>query len=289
MDWSEKNDMARQAMANARFTTASGFVRTNCPYCVLVLGKEDRKQCLAISSTTGYYRCWRCHTSGKLDLEDATPVQQAPADVQPIAPPEDFMPLTEEPAASALCADEAREYLRGRGLTDEAVWRAAGLGVCVTGRYGGRVIAPVLDPEGVWQGWVGRAWVKKADKPYTNCPGMSLGARGALYNEAALYAWEDSPVLVVEGVFDALAYWPHAVAVLGKPTDPQLATLAGCARPVVLVLDGDAWEEAWMLAMRLRFDGQRAGYVRLPPRMDPDDMDHAWLREEARRSLEVAL
>ena len=106
-----------------------------------------------------------------------------------------------------------------------------------------------------------------------------------MFNEAALAEVTDEPALVVEGPFDALAYWPQAVAVLGKPTEPQMLTLLRAVRPVVVVLDGDAWQEAEMLAWRLRFEGQRAGWVRLPPMVDPDEVDPAWLREEARRAI----
>ena len=49
---------------------------------------------------------------------------------------------------------------------------------------------------------------------------------------------------------------------------------------------GDAWEEGWALAMRLRLHGMRAGSVRLPPRKDPDQVDPAWLRAAARASLD---
>jgi DNA primase len=98
-----------------------------------------------------------------------------------------------------------------------------------------------------------------------------------LYNHTALHVETERPVMVVEGVFDALALWPHAVAVLGKPSHFQVDALASAKRPVAIVLDGDAWQEGYALAMRLRLAGQRAGSVTLPPKTDPDEVDRAWL------------
>lgn len=292
MNWHEQNEQARLAYATAKFVTNSGFARANCPFCIEVLGKEDRKQCLGIAVGSGWYKCWKCSTKGKIDIEDESPLPEAkPVEEAPkIGPPEDFMELGIEPGLSAMCTEDARRYLsEKRGLTDQSIWAAVRLGCCLSGRYGGRVVAPILGDRGEWLGWVARTWAKKSDKPYVNCPGMSLGTLGRLYNHAATQVQTEEPLLVVEGVFDALAVWPHGVAVLGKPTETQVMTLAKCVRPVVLVLDGDAWEQAWVLTARLRFEGQRAGYVRLPPRVDPDEVDRAWLREEALQALEADL
>lgn len=277
-----RNELAKEAMAAAKFTTASGHARANCPFCDERVGKADRKQCFSVHTVTGWYRCWRCGIAGRLDgMEDVEPVAPPPDGPAP-GPPEGFTPLDE--LRDALSAEPARAYLRSRGLP-EPVWFSANLGACLSGRFGGRVIAPVLSPEGSWLGWVGRAWVAKCPKPYFNAPGMSLGE--VLYNHAALLVETDEPAYVVEGVFDALSLWPDSAALLGMPTDAQISAMAAARRPVVMVLDGDAWEIGWATAMRLRLEGQRAGSVRLPPKTDPDQVGRAWLAEEGRRSLEA--
>jgi len=172
-----------------------------------------------------------------------------------------------------------------RGLQDMGIWRAAKIGCCITGMQAGRIIIPVIASDGTWYGWVGRAWAKKADRPYFNAPHMSLGSVGGFFNESALYVDTEVPLMVMEGVFDALAYWPDAVAVLGKPTCAQVQALKGAARPVVVVLDGDAWEQCEMLALSLQMEGVQAGWVKLPPQIDPDEVDHNWLRNTAVESL----
>lgn len=281
MEWYERNRMAEAALANAKFVTATGFARCDCPFCVEESGRPDRKQCLAISVTTGWYKCWRCSTKGRIDRPDNIDHVPTVVPAECVEPPEGFMALCEEPAASALCADEARDYLRSRGL-GERIWREAGIGCCVSGRWANRVVVPVLSPAGEWWGWVSRVWGGVRD-PYRTAPGMALGA--GVYNHAALLLKTDEPVMVVEGCFDALPYWPKAVAMLGKPKKAQVASLAEAQRPVVVVLDGDAWQEGQMLAMDLQFQGQTAGYVRLPPKQDPNSVDPAWLREEVSKCL----
>ena len=288
MNWHERNELARQALSAAKFVTASGHARTNCPFCEAVVGKVDKKQCLGISVRSGFYKCWRCHTKGKLDgKEFDIPAVEKPVEKAPMQAPEGFYELGRGPGATAISFSEAREYLHHRGLTDPAVWAEARIGATLKGRCSNRVVVPVTSPEGAWWGWVARSWLKGVDRPYLNAPGMTVGSDGHFFNHAALLQPSERPVLVMEGVFDALHYWPHAVAVLGKPTEEQVHELAVCPRPVVVALDGDAWREGWALAMRLRLEGQQAGAVRLPPGADPDEVEPGWLWEEAEASLEA--
>jgi DNA primase len=197
--------------------------------------------------------------------------------------PEGFYELASAEGRGALSLAPARKYLLGRGLVDEGVWRQAKVGACVAGRYKDRIVVPVLSPDNVWQGYVTRDWTGLAVSPYLYPPRMDRA--NLLYNHTALNEQTERPVMVVEGVLDALALWPDAVALLGKPSEPQVLALADCPRPVAIVLDGDAWEEGDALAMRLGLEGQRAGSVRLPPKKDPDEVDKAWLAEEVRRCL----
>lgn len=198
-------------------------------------------------------------------------------------PPSEFYELCRGEGRGSMSLDPARKYLRGRGLADEKLWATARIGACAEGFYAGRVIVPVLSPDGDWLGFVGRAWVKKHDVPYLYPRGMAR--REVLYNHAALLGEGDRPVFVVEGVMDALALWPDAVAVLGKPSAGQLIALAESPRPIAVALDGDAWAEGEKLAMQLQTEGQRAGNIKLPPGKDPDEVPRQWLDEEARRCL----
>jgi hypothetical protein len=281
-------DAIRQAAVGAR-VNSRGYARINCPCCFERVGKDDRKQCMSVNLDTGRFSCFRCHVWGYLkdrqDGEwDGPAIAAAQLAASAVEPPEGFVPLWEGAGMTATCTAEARAYLVHRGIGPDVVMGAR-IGCCLDGKYRGRVVVPVLDRAGGWLGWVARDWTGRADRKYLNASGMHLGSSGQLFNGRALVTVSPDPALLVEGPFDALAYWPDGMAVLGKPTEAQVATLARSFRPVVVVLDGDAWEEGHMLAMRLRFDGAAAGCVRLPPCVDPDEVDRAWLRDEARLSL----
>jgi DNA primase len=109
----------------------------------------------------------------------------------------------------------------------------------------------------------------------------------SLFNHTALLQETDVPLIVVEGVFDAIPHLPHAAALLGKPTDDQIALLATTQRPVAFALDGDAWEEGWAWAEHLRFKGVHAGSVKLPPGKDPNDISPTWLARKAKESIKA--
>lgn len=276
---------AQQALASAKFITKSGFARVNCPYCLERQGKDDTTQSLAIGLQTGWFRCWRCHIKGRVDLDmEMIPEWTPPDPDAKVDMPEGFMSLMTEPGMSALSAEPGRSYLRGRGI-QESVWMDAQIGVCVSGFYADRVVIPVPSPTGEVWGWVARSWHKEVQKRYLNASGMVMGTAGRWFNHAAIYRETDEPLIAVEGVFDALPYWPDASGALGKPTDAQVSELCQARRPVAVVLDGDAWEEAEMVALRLQFEGLRAGFVKLPPKRDPGEYDKNWIREEARRCV----
>lgn len=252
---------------------SSGYVRVDCPCCAYRLGKPDRKRCLGYSPAKRRWSCWRCGAKGSLRHvpdEEGLPASDAvlPEPVIALQLPEEFALLSEEPARSSLMFAPARDYVhKARNLSEDAV-RRAGIGACLTGRFAGRVVVPVRDVVGKLRWYVGRTWFKSS-MPYM----YPKGARdGVMFNEAALDVHTDVPALIVEGVFDALALWPHGVAVLGKTTDAHFKRFRTSCRPVVLVPDGDAWKEGLVLRDRMRAARLRCGLVKLPPKRDPDEL-----------------
>ena len=268
------------ALAGAR--NASGpNTRLTCPLCPVRHGKPDRKQSLSVNTLTGAYLCFRCHVAGYLPGMSFAGAESTPIERPKMALPEGFEFLSGYKLRGSLAAQEARDYLRNRGVCED-LWAAAKIGACLVGRYAGRVVVPIFDAqaESGIVGWVARSWIP-TEKPYLYPKGMQR----VLYNGSILQQETDEPAILVEGVFDALACWPSGVACLGKPSEEQFEMLLDACRPIAVVLDGDAHEEGWAFAQRLRFYGKRAGCVRLPPAADPDEVDGAWLREQARECL----
>lgn len=250
----------------------------------MTYGKPDRRRSLSYDQATGWYRCFRCKTVGRIDSPDG-PAYVAPVENSApleISPPEGFELLSEELEQTSHGGFLAGQYLRSRNVFPH-MWKALGIGACLSGAYYGRVVVPIMDSAGKWLGWVGRVWAKKAETPYYYPPGMKRG--NLLYNRTALDLLIQDPILVVEGVFDAIHLWPDGVAVLGKPSLPQLDMLLSSSRPVVFVLDGDAHDEAWGLMAKFRLAGKPSGYIKLPALKDPDDFDPEEIREMAATSL----
>ena len=262
---------------HGRSPNAQGWVRACCPFCVLVVGKEDRKFSLGYNTATKGWHCFRCGEKGRLPGGD---IQVPPSPVEPrkavvIPPPPAFVSLGTEPGLSAYVTGPFRSYLKARGVS-ETVQREAKIGACVGGRFANRVVIPVRAPDGRWLGFVARHIHPRHPVRYLN----SSGAIPGLFNEAALYVETDVPVMVVEGCFDALPYWPHAVALMGKPSALQLTMLARACRPVTVVLDGDAWREGEALAWSLGVEGVDAQSIHLPPTTDPGEVDKHALWEQ---------
>ena len=266
-----------------------------CPFCEQRTGKPDHRGSLAVSARSGNYACFKCGTKGwepklaakreKLRAEEVLLGVATPDDPPVLEPPEGFQAFAEDVAQEALVFRAGRAYLENRGVGSHQV-RLAGLGAVPGGFWGRRVIAPVLW-RGKWRGWVARDWTNKAEKRYLYPRGMRRGL--LLYNREALEVETDVPCLVVEGVFDALRYLPDAVACLGKPGESHVEMLLEARRPIVVVLDGDAVDESWQLAARLRAEERATGWVRLPPESDPGDCPSGWLKMRAWECLTESL
>ena len=276
-----KTDRLRESVAlhGRQGPSARGEVRLCCPFCT-----GSSRFTLSASPNLGVWHCHRCGAAGKGDLS-WLPAGGYADELPPfteVGPPAGFLAFAD--AAGSRAAEPYRAYLRQRGVLDVAV--LAGAGCALDGRYAGRVVVPVLGAGGTWLGFSARAIYRLARPTYLYPPGMRRGR--VLFNGLALGSETAEPAFVVEGVFDALHLWPDGVAVLGKPTADQLVLMAEARRPLVVVLDGDAWQEGMALALQLRALGKKAAWLRLSARNDPDENPAEQLRERAREALEAA-
>lgn len=272
-----------------RGARGDGWVRVNCPVCSERTGKQDKRASFGISVVDGWWHCFKCNVAGRLSgYEDHdSPRRRDTTAPTGIAPPEGYIPLGIGPGKTAIVFRRAREYLAERNILTSTV-KSAMIGSSQEGPCRNRVIVPFLTAtEGVWSGWVARDITGDRQRKYLNATGMQRAK--LLYNHNCLHEQTDVPVFVVEGVFDALACNGNGVALLGKPSDTQVEALVSATRPIAVVLDGDAWREGWALARRLRLEGVRAGFVKLPARTDPDEVGWDWLLDEARKCINAPL
>lgn len=285
-DREERDQLVLDAVAGRR-PNAKGNVRANCPFCEMVVQKSDRKQCLSVNLGSGFFKCYRCDTKGKIDdsvmpYDFATLKPKAPGEeeAKPVNLPEGFVPLWKPEERKSMVCRPAMKYLRTR--VDEQTIELARIGACVRGPFQGRVVVPIYKA-GKLAGYVGRVWKSKCrpdERKYLYNPGFDRA--NVLYNEDSLYVTTDKPVLVVEGVFDTFPFFPDAVALLGKASPQQIEMLLKARRPIAIVLDGDAHREASALAMALRLEGKDAVALQLPAGVDPDECpEEVWQRATA--------
>ncbi len=279
------SELVLDAMGDAK-RSRGGWWRVNCPFCMLTTGKADKRASLGIKPAIEFYACFKCGARGGVKGIDEGLIKKAKAELPPpaqVGKPDGYECLADHDVWESIFMTSPRTYLEERGLSKETI-QGAKLGAAVHGKYAGRIIVPVFDVDGsTWLGFSARDWTNRQKLRYRYPPGMQRGR--LLYNQAAIHVPTDRPLLVVEGVFDALPYWPDAVACLGKPGEHHRDILLDAARPIAVCLDGDAHEEGWALAQFLLLNDKTAGSVRLPPTEDPNSVDPQWLVAEARRCL----
>jgi len=290
-------DLVLSAIAEGSVAT-SGWVRSRCPFCLLRKGSEGRFGNFAISPETGYYHCFRCFVKGSLHQlpagwgeavsrpKVATPnILDVSQDMR-VDLPVGFRPFADPNVWYRAKARPGIEYCLKRGLSPQLILEA-GIGYVEESedfRVLRRVIIPIMDPSSNFPlGWVGRQWTKKSVLPYLYGEGMTRSA--TIYNGKALLTRDPNLCFIVEGAFDVLALWPHAIAVLGTYSEQQVDMIAQSKRRFVVVLDGDAHNSAMGLAMKLDEAGVPVGCVRLPPKLDPDEVPFEWLTEQGELSV----
>lgn len=272
------------ALELAELVRGSGiWRRTHCKFCELWHGLSwDHRSNWCLNTSTGYYHCFRCQTRGYLPGYSPPEAEEEEnlGPLEGIEPPEGFISLAEDDRRLT----QARTYVLSRGITKKTALRA-GLGACIRGPFAGRIVVPVFDADDrTWVGWSARLYVQPKHErvPKYRYPEGMPRAR-IVYNMAALNEDTTRPLLVVEGVFDALPHYPDAVALLGKPSPAQLDLLCETERPLIIALDGDSWNEGYWLAKQLSFRADvKACSLRLPPREDPCSVA-PWVRSEIDR------
>ena len=141
----------------------------------------------------------------------------------------------------------AQPYLRyaSKRKLDEALLTRYRIGYCAHGYYGGRLIVPVYH-FGRLVNYIARAISKKADKKVLTPPGNEQ--YDYLFNLDNI--WGAREIIVVEGVYDALAIPEMAVASFGKKVTGKQVRLMqqSGVKKVTFCFDEDAIDEAYDFA-----------------------------------------
>ena len=241
----------------------------HCPYC----GHHKKK--MSINFSNGYWKCWVCDTRGKniyrivrkfgnyqqrqkyrelqglIDLSDFEEMFKEYNNIQEkqiLDMPEGFVSLCNKDLP--MDSTDAFRYLSSRGIGRREIlkWK---IGYCKEGRYAGRIIIPSFDVEGDLNYFIARSYVGHTRR-YLNPP----ADRDLVFNELNI-DW-DEPVVLVEGVFDAIAAGDNAIPILGSTLREQSRLFQAIAvhdTPVYMALDYDAEKKAeWIIKSMLKYD-----------------------------------
>lgn len=245
------------------------------------------------------WECWVCQTKGRtirsLLYQLKTPKDQAQnilkyvpqgqeveyKGLSIIELPKEYQPLYNASTTSVV-ANLVRNYLYERGITDNDFIKY-GIGYATTGDYGGRVIIPSYSGSNQLNFFVARSYDGNYFK-YKN----PEASKNIIFFEN-LINW-NAPIILCEGVFDAMAIRRNAIPLLGKSMSTSLykKIITSPLKDVYVALDTDARDRALQIAEQLLNQGKRVFMVDLPDK-DPSEMGFRTFTTFVQRAKELDL
>jgi len=253
----------------------------HCPFC------NHHKPKLEIKMSTNEegknpWECWVCQTKGRT-IRSLLKQLKTPRDLANeilkyvprgsqieykqlsiVELPKEYQPLYSASTTSVV-ANLVKKYLYERGLTDNDFIKY-GVGYATSGEYGGRVIVPSYTTSGTLNFFVARSYDGNYFK-YKN----PEASKDIIFFEN-LINW-NAPIIICEGVFDAIAIRRNAIPILGKSVSKALykKIITSNVRDIYIALDNDAKDRALQMAEQFLNNGKRVFIVEMEDK-DPSEM-----------------
>ena len=265
--------------------TARGNQAYHCPFC------NHHKPKLEVNFTENKkghnpWHCWVCGKKGKT-IKGLIKLLKAPSDkfielsklvktgsqveeviVQNVVElPKEFKQIL---GNTDLKAKQAHNYLKNRNVTDDDIIKY-NIGYCDFGRYQNMVIIPSYDKDGILNYFTGRSFEPDPFIKYRN-PECS---RDIIPFE--LFINWDSPLVLCEGPFDAIAIKRNAIPLLGKNIQSNLLKriVQSTVKKIYIALDTDAIKQALKHCEYLLNQGKEVYLVELDGK-DPSDLGFSY-------------
>jgi len=233
------------------------------------------------------WNCWVCGTKGrslvslfrkagasKDKIEELKPfVKYIPAEGQEgdvekvvITLPKEYKPLSLT-AKGNITLKQAQSYAQSRGLTQADIIKY-GIGYCEVGRYANSILIQSLDKDGKLNYFVSRSFEKDPARKY-NTPRCN---KNEIIGLEYFVNWK-CPVILCEGIFDAVAIKRNAIPLFGKTlsTALMLQLASSDVKTIYIALDNDALKEALKHAHKFLDMGKEVYLVELDGK-DPSDI-----------------
>ena len=274
--------------------TARGNQSYHCPFC------NHHKPKLEVNFTEnkkGYnpWHCWVCGKKGKtikglfkslkvssnkfIELSKLIKTGSEVEEVivqNTVELPKEFKPIINN---SDLTAKKAYNYLRKRNITKDDILKY-NLGYCDFGKYANMIIIPSYDKDGTLNYFTGRSFEKDPFIKYRN-PDCS---RDIIPFE--LFINWDSPLVLCEGPFDAMAIKRNAIPLLGKNIQSNLLKkiVQSTVEKIYIALDTDAMKQALKHCEYLLNQGKEVYLVELEGK-DPSDLGFSYFTKLIQNTL----
>ena len=240
--------------------TSKGNYAFKCPFC------HHHKNKLEVNIITNAkmenpWHCWVCEMRGKTIktlLKQLTPLnpiakhslKELKIIITPgkeekkyvsdsIGLPKEYISLSDILSlnkTSQIEAKHAIKFLKSRGLNSVDVLKY-NIGFCNEGIYSGRVIIPSYDRNGKLNYFIARDYTGNSHQKYKNPP----------IDNKSIIGWElyinwDAPIILVEGIFDALTIKRNVIPLFGKVINETLMKKISESKVdrIYLALDPDA-------------------------------------------------
>ena len=195
--------------------------------------------------------------------------------------PEEYQLLASASNTSVI-ANNVKKYLYERGLCDNDFIKYQ-IGYCTTGDYGGRIIIPSYSESNQLNFFIARAYDGNYYK-YKN----PEASKDIVFFEN-LINW-NAPIILCEGVFDAIAIRRNAIPLLGKNMAQALykKILMSATSDIYIALDSDAKNRALQISEKLLNQGKRVYLVEMKEK-DPSEMGFTSFTKHIQSAQELDL
>tara|TARA_A100000172_G_scaffold64085_2_gene43557 strand:+ start:1313 stop:2242 length:930 start_codon:yes stop_codon:yes gene_type:complete len=179
--------------------------------------------------------------------------------------PDDFISLSSD-NTNDIMARHAIAYLKKRRISKYDILKY-NIGFCKKGLYKNMIIIPTYDADGRLNYFTARSFEKEPYVKYRN-PSAS---RNIIPNEH-LINW-NVPVVLCEGLFDAIAIKRNAIPLLGKNIQNSLMKkiVTSVVDKIYIALDRDAIKQALKFCEKLMAEGKEVYLVDMQDK-DPSEM-----------------
>ena len=266
-----------ESVLGASYKTSRGNHAFKCPFCQHHKNKLEIN-CVTDEKKQNPWHCWVCEAKGKtikslfkstkvpankvaeLNMIIAPGEKRVKQEFGAIELPKEFIPLytSVEDKIGQIEAKHALKFLKKRGITQEDIIKY-NIGFCFNGPYKDRVIIPSYDENSSLNYFIARAYKDEIQK-YKNPP---TDAKSAIGWE--LYINWNAPIILVEGVFDALTIKRNVIPLFGKIIHEKLLAklVRSSVNRIYIALDPDAIKNAFKHAEMLMSYGKEVYLVEL--------------------------